>query len=286
MEIWLCREFADAGRTGCGGFLDIGGSAPNRAAKRIPTTSDALQDLGDRGDGVPVPRRGRLSEEAVQRAEIADRLHVATVLTDDEPAIAREDSQQPLALRWKRERQLWLKARHSRENTDEANDVRTAWLAAEPVLSEQSVDPAARANHDGGFEWQPSCQLNAQSPLRDRLPDDEGTRRADVDGVQMLQLFREPGRPEGSVPANVDAAQKNDVAHDGIRLNLRLAVTFPAVRLNSLQSTSTMNTRRACALTLRLSTLVFMTSFVAACQRAPAPAPVPPPRDEKAATTL
>jgi hypothetical protein len=29
----------------------------------------------------------------------------------------------------------------------------------------------------------------------------------------MLQLFRESGRPECSVPTNVDAAQKNDVAH-------------------------------------------------------------------------
>ena len=36
-------------------------------------------------------------------------------------------------------------------------------------------------------------------------------RRADIDGVQVPELFREPGWPEGSVTADVDAAEENDL---------------------------------------------------------------------------
>jgi len=43
------------------------------------------------------------------------------------------------------------------------------------------------------------------------MADDPG--RADVDGPNVLQLFREPGRPEGLVTADVDAAQQHDVCH-------------------------------------------------------------------------
>src|SRR5258706_1652500 len=55
------------------------------------------QHLGDRGDGVPVARGDRDSEEPVERAEIADDLHVAPVHAEDEQVFPREDLQQPLA---------------------------------------------------------------------------------------------------------------------------------------------------------------------------------------------
>ena len=51
---------------------------PPRASAIDVANTSSIQGFGDRGDGVPVPRRGRRSKDAVQRAEIADRLHLAS----------------------------------------------------------------------------------------------------------------------------------------------------------------------------------------------------------------
>ena len=48
--------------------------------------------LGDRGDGIPVACGDRYPEEAVDRAEIADDLHVAPIHAKDESILSREDS--------------------------------------------------------------------------------------------------------------------------------------------------------------------------------------------------
>jgi hypothetical protein len=49
--------------------------------------------------------------------------------------------------------------------------------------------------------------------LRDLVPDYKSPCRTDVDRTEVLQLFCEPGRPEGPVTADVDAAEKNDMSH-------------------------------------------------------------------------
>src|SRR5713226_7118769 len=50
---------------------------------------------GDRGDGIPVARGGRHPKEPVERAEVADHLHVAPVQAEDEAVVPRQDSQKP-----------------------------------------------------------------------------------------------------------------------------------------------------------------------------------------------
>lgn len=50
---------------------------------------------GDRGDGIPVARGGRDTEEPVERAEVADDLHVTPVQAHHEPVVPCEDLQQP-----------------------------------------------------------------------------------------------------------------------------------------------------------------------------------------------
>jgi hypothetical protein len=73
------------------------------------------------------------------------------------------------------------------------------------TMRHQPENVSAAADHDLGVEGKPSCQLGAQLRLRDRLPDHEGARRADVDDIKVCQFLREHGRPEGSVTADVDA---------------------------------------------------------------------------------
>src|SRR5205809_6549187 len=88
------------------------------------------QHPGDRGDGIPVARGDRDPKEPVERAEIADDLHVAPVHTEDEPVVPREDLQQPLAAERKRmgvdgaERGRW-----DRTLTKRTMSGRTGWSA-------------------------------------------------------------------------------------------------------------------------------------------------------------
>jgi hypothetical protein len=51
----------------------------------------ALQDSHDRQDCVPVSRRRRHTEQFVNLSEIADRLHVTAVLSEDESAFGSDD---------------------------------------------------------------------------------------------------------------------------------------------------------------------------------------------------
>src|SRR5213593_2837657 len=80
-------------------------------------------------------------------------------------------------------------------------------------LRHQPENVAALADHDLGIEGKPACQFGAESRPGDWPPDHEGARRADVNGIEVLQLFGERGRPEGPVTADVDASQKNHERH-------------------------------------------------------------------------
>jgi hypothetical protein len=66
---------------------------------------------------------------------------------------------------------------------------------------------------DLGLERKPSCDFKAQSRSADWPSDHKGTGRADVDGIEMLQLCGESGRSEASVTANVETAQEHDERH-------------------------------------------------------------------------
>jgi len=84
---------------------------------------------------------------------------------------------------------------------------------AEMSLRHQPDDLAALANHDLDVKGNPACQFGAELGPGDRPPDHEGARRADVDGIEVLQLFGERGGSEVSVTADVDPSQKNHECH-------------------------------------------------------------------------
>jgi hypothetical protein len=59
----------------------------------------------------------------------------------------------------------------------------------------------------------PACQFGAELRPGDWPPDHEGACRADVDGIEVLQLFGERGRSEGSVTTDFDPSQKSHECH-------------------------------------------------------------------------
>src|SRR6266446_6462939 len=80
-------------------------------------------------------------------------------------------------------------------------------------LRHQPDNLAALTDDDLGIKGKPARQFGPESRPGDWPPDHEGARRADVDGIEVLQLFSQRGRPEGSVAADVDPSQKNHECH-------------------------------------------------------------------------
>jgi hypothetical protein len=74
------------------------------------------------------------------------------------------------------------------------------------ILRQQPDNLAAFADHDLCIKGKPSCEFGAELRPYDWPPDDEGARRADVDGIEVLQLFRQRGWSERPVTADVDAS--------------------------------------------------------------------------------
>src|SRR5206468_6374633 len=125
------------------------------------------------------------------------------------------------------------------QDAHEADDVGSHRLVHEMILRHEPNNLAARADRDPGIKGKPAFQFGAELRPGDWPPDHQGARRADVDGIEVLQLFGERGRPEGPVTADVDPSQKNHECHaflllaplETYRQISRYAVTF--TRMNS-----------------------------------------------------
>src|SRR5262245_58589446 len=133
-----------------------------RAPSWMASGRFAIQQIGDRGDGIPVPRCNRDAKDPVERAEVADDPHVASVDAENEPVIARENFQQPLASRRKTHRQRWRRTGRSGQNAHETDDVWTRRIAGETIVRQQPDDLPPLTNHDLGIEGKPACEFKAQ----------------------------------------------------------------------------------------------------------------------------
>jgi len=171
------------------------------------------QDLGDRGDGIPVARGDRYPEKAVDCAEIADDLHVAPIQAKDESVLSPEDSQQPPAAGRKAQRHRGLRAGALGQNAHEADDVGSHGLVRKMILRHQPDNLAALADHDLSIKRKPARQFRTELRPGDWLPNHEGARCAYVHGIEVPQLFGEYRRSEGPVTADVDPSQKDHKCH-------------------------------------------------------------------------
>jgi hypothetical protein len=78
-------------------------------------------------------------------------------------------------------------------------------MAREKVVRHQPDDLPPLADHYLGIEGKPACDFSAQLRMADWLPDYKGTRRTDVDRIEVPQLFGERSWSEGSVTSDVEA---------------------------------------------------------------------------------
>jgi hypothetical protein len=81
------------------------------------------------------------------------------------------------------------------------------------VLRHQILNFAALANNDLGDKRKFACHFGACLDLGHWLPNDECTRRANVDGTEVLQSFGQLGRSESPVATDVNSSQKNNEGH-------------------------------------------------------------------------
>jgi len=173
-----------------------------------------LQHICDRSDCIPIACGDRYPEDPIQRAEIVDHLHVAPVQAEDEPLLPREDFHQPLSGGGKTHRHRWRQTGALRQDTHETDDVGTCWMVREDVVRKQLHDVSSLADHNLGIEGKPPCELSAQLRVEDRLPDHKSPRRANVDGLEVLQLCGERSGSKRSVTADVNAPQENHECHE------------------------------------------------------------------------
>src|SRR5438552_3332449 len=77
---------------------------------------------------------------------------------------------------------------------------------------------AAMADHYRGLGGKALRYLGAQLRAAHGPADDQRARRADIDGVEMLQAFDELGRLKTPVPADVHAPQQHHQRHEPLCL--------------------------------------------------------------------
>ena len=87
-------------------------------------------------------------------------------------------------------------------------------MAREEVVTQKPDDLPALTDCDLGIEGKPVCDFSAQLRAADRLPDDKGTRRTDVDDIEVPQLLGERSWSEGSVTPDVETSQKDHECHE------------------------------------------------------------------------
>ena len=68
---------------------------------RLVNPLGTFQYPGNRHDGIPVAGCGRDTKKPVERAKVADDLHVPAVQPEDEAIVSRKDLQQPFTVRGK-----------------------------------------------------------------------------------------------------------------------------------------------------------------------------------------
>ena len=105
------------------------------------------------------------------------------------------------------------RGRRDRTLTKRTMSGRVGW-SEEMILRHQPDNLAPLADHDLRIKGKPGYQFGAELRSGDRLSDHEGSRRPDVDRIEMFQLFGERGRSEGPVTTDVDPSQKNHEGHE------------------------------------------------------------------------
>jgi len=210
---YLLRQFCFALRAGFRWGTHIV-SDPDSSWLSIGGVSfGVLQNPNDRKDRVPIARRRRCTEQFVQLAEVANRLHVAAIQSKDKSAPKRENSNVPLPAgrncHWK----LNSAVVGFRQDANEADNVRARGPSFERIVHLQVHKIAAWAEHNVRFEWQLTDQFCLELCSRPRFSDHKRARGPHVHNIVGAEFFDEHAWAKRPVAANVNAAKENNKSH-------------------------------------------------------------------------
>lgn len=155
------------------------------------TRPPCIQQIRDCSHRVPVSRRRRNTKYPIERAKVADHLHVTPVLAQNEPSVQSVDFQQPSTGGRHADWQRRHGARSSGQNAHETCDTRLRWMPVEHAMRQQPRDVTSVADHDFRHERKPAFELTTELRLTDAAGNDERAGGADVDSAEMLQFLRE-----------------------------------------------------------------------------------------------
>lgn len=173
-----------------------------------------FQDAHDRDDGIPVPRRRQHTEQPVELAKVADRLHVTPIHAEDEPISRTNHVHKPLTSR--REHDRSANAARFGEDAHEANEVGARQVTAKGIFQRQPNEIPPLAHHDFRLERKPPHQLSAESCSRSRFANDERACRTYVHDIVGGELFGEEAGAKCPVAPNIDTPEEDNERHSAI----------------------------------------------------------------------
>jgi len=193
----------------------------------------AFQNPHDRKDGVPVACGRRHTKQLVDLAKIANRLHVATVDSEDESVLCRDNSHEPLPARRKCKWDVSLAAPSSRQDAHESHHIGAYRLGSKRIVPLQADKIATVAEHNFRLEWQPSEQFSTELRSRSRIPNHERACGAYIHNVIRAQSSCENAWAKRPMSANVDTSEENDESHACHRITNGPSAATTAVALIS-----------------------------------------------------
>src|SRR5947208_6307931 len=192
-------------------------SSRRRSSSRAPALLPlAFQNPHDRNDCVPIACRRRHANQFVDLAQIADRLHVTAVHSEDESVSRPDNSQQPLPTRRKCDGNGSRDAAGLRQDAHESNDIRARRPRSKRMLRLQTDDIAAVTQHDFRFERQLSEQCGTEPGSTAGFANDKRAGSTHIHDTIIAQLSCEDAGAKRPVPAHIDTPEENDESHSGM----------------------------------------------------------------------
>ena len=172
-----------------------------------------LQYAQDGEDCVPVPRGCRCLIQLVDLAQVADGLHVTAVHPEYKLAFASYQPHQPPAVCGEAEWEGFRDRAGLGQDAHESNPIRGTAMGCERVVRFQAQQQAPFTENDLGFEWKPPQQGGTELRARPRPANNQSAGRAYVDHIVLTELPGQKAGAKGSMPANVDPAEKDNQSH-------------------------------------------------------------------------
>jgi hypothetical protein len=146
-------------------------------------------------------------------AQVANRLHVATIHSKDKSLLPGNDSDKPLALGRNGNGKSSREAGDFRQDAHESNDI---WLwrrLSKGIFGLEPKQIAPVAKNHFRLEGKLLNQDGAKLSPGPGLTNDKRARRPDVHDVIVGERFGENARAECSMSSHIDAPEENDESH-------------------------------------------------------------------------